>query len=180
MRVLFAALLAACHHGSAPPPPPPTCEEAAEHVRALLGRDDENARDIQRVFQIRCKDDRWPADVRACVVSTKSFKDPKHCKARLTISQRSHLDADLQNTASAERSRQYPPACRLYEELVDKMGGCDKLPQAARDAMRQGLDALKQSWTGLDDPKRFGDVAEGCKAAAEAMRQAGTSLGCQL
>lgn len=180
MRVLIAALLAACHHGSAPPPAPPSCDEAAEHVRSLLGRDDESAHDIQHVFQTRCKDDKWPADVRSCVTSTQSFKDPKHCKSRLTIAQRSHLDADLQAAAAAQRARQYPPPCVLYEELVRKMGECDKLPQSAREAMQQGLEALKQNWGGLDDPNRYRDVSEGCKVAAEAMRQAGTSLGCAL
>ena len=180
MRVLFAAMLVACHHGSTKSPPPPSCDEAAEHVRSLLGRDDASAREIQHVFQTRCRDDHWPADVRACVVSTQSFKDPKHCKARLTIAQRSHLDADLQTAAAAQRSREYPPPCVLYEELVTKMALCDKLPLSARDAMRQGLDALKQNWTGLDDPRRYKDVSEACKVAADAMRQAGTGLGCLL
>jgi hypothetical protein len=180
VRLLIVAVLAACHHGSAPPPPPPGCVEVAEHVRALLGRDDEGARDIQRVFQTRCTDDRWPADMRSCVTSTQSFKDPKHCKARLTIAQRSHLDADLQDAAAARRTRQYPPPCVLYEQLVTKMMMCDKLPATTRDAMRQGLDSLKQNWTGLDDPRRYNDVSVACKAAAEAMRQAGTSVGCLL
>lgn len=180
MRVLFAVMLAACRHGSAPPPPPPTCGETAEHVRTLLGREDQGARDIEQVFARRCKDDRWSADVRACMVSTQSFKDPKHCKARLTIAQRSHLDADLQTAAAAERARQYPAPCLLYQEIVDKMADCDKLPEAAREAMRTGLDTLKQNWTDLDDPKRYKDFSDACKAAAEAMRQAGTSLGCSL
>ena len=179
MRVVLAVMLVACRHGSAPPPPP-TCEATAEHVRTLLGRDDQNARDIQQVFATRCRDDRWAADVRACMVGTKSFKDPKHCKSRLTIAQRSHLDADLQSAAAAQRARQYPPPCVLYQDLVDKMAVCDKLPQSAREAMRTGLDALKQNWTDLDNPKRYKDVSDACKAAAEAMRQAGTSLGCPL
>jgi len=180
VRVLFVVMLAACRHGSAPPPPPPTCVETAAHVRTLLGREDQHAREIQQVFQTRCRDDQWAPDVRACMVSTQSFKDPKHCKARLSIAQRSHLDADLQAAAAAERARQYPPPCLLYQELVDKMATCDKLPPSAREAMRTGLDALKQNWTGLDDPRRYKDVSDACKAAAEAMRQAGTSLGCAL
>jgi hypothetical protein len=118
--------------------------------------------------------------VRVCMKSTQSFKDPKHCKARLTIAQRSHLDADLQTVAAAQRARQYPPPCVLYQEIVDKMAECDKLPQQARDAMRTGLDTLKQNWTDLDNPKRYKDVSDACKVAADAMRQAGTSLGCAL
>ena len=178
MRVLIAALLTACHHGSAPPPPPPSCEATAEHVRALIGRDDETARDIQQVFARRCRDDKWPDDVRACMESTKSFKDPKHCRARLTISQRSHLDASLQEAAAAERARQYPPPCLLYVELVDKMAACDRIPQATRDDMREGLERLKRNWTGLDDPRRYKEVSDGCKGVAEAMRQTGSGLGC--
>jgi hypothetical protein len=173
-------MLVACRHGSAPQSSPPTCEATAEHVRTLLGRDDQHAHDIRQVFATRCRDDRWSADVRACMVSTESFKDPKHCKARLTIAQRSHLDADLQSAAAAQRARRYPAPCVLYQEIVEKLALCDKFPQEARDAMRQGLEAFKGSWTELDDPKRYEDVTHACKTAAEALRQGATSLGCPL
>lgn len=178
MRVLIAAMLAACHHGQAPPPPPPTCAEAAEHVRALLGREDAGAREIQRVFQVRCQDDRWPGDVRSCVVSTQSFKDPKHCKARLTIAQRSHLDADLQEAAAAVRARQLPPPCVQYREIVAKVASCNRIPQDMRDAMKQGLEALEKNWTDLDNPQRYRSISDSCKAIADEVRQTVTALGC--
>jgi hypothetical protein len=70
------------------------------------------------------------------------------------------------------------PECLEYGLLIEKMSTeCDKLPQASRDALRQGYDAMKNGWatTGLsDDIKKT--MAEACKQASDALTQAGKSM----
>ncbi|MBL0215104.1 MAG: hypothetical protein IPQ07_14600 [Myxococcales bacterium] len=101
--LLVVMLMSACRHGSAPPSPP-LCTQAADHVLSLLEPKDDHARDVRGVFETRCTEDRWPVSVRTCIVGTTSLKDPKHCKARLPITVRSHLKTDLA-TAGARAKR---------------------------------------------------------------------------
>ena len=179
MRWLVVAIaVCGCHHGDAPPPAP-GCSAVADHVLSLLEPKDEHARDVRGVFQVRCEQDRWPADVRACVVGTASLKDPKHSKAKLVISERARLDADLSAAAARARDRQVPESCRTYAGILERLMSCDRMPQAARDAMHQGYETLRQSWTSLDGNARAA-ADEGCRAAADAVKQTATAMGCDL
>ncbi len=172
-------LAVGCHHGGGPSRPPPTCAETAAHVFSLLEPKDERAKDVRGVFELRCTQDRWTAEVRTCILSTISLKDPKRCKQRLPISQRSRLEADLIDARARARDGDAPPACRAYTKVVDRMMECDQLPREARDAMRQGHDIMKQQWNELEPGERSA-AEDGCKAAADAMRQAGIALGCNV
>lgn len=138
-------------------------------MRSLTSTKDES---VRTVFATRCRDDRWAADVRSCVVSTMSLKDPKHCKAKLPADARARLDADLATT----KTKAIPEACRDYARTVEKLMSCDKIPQAARDAIKQSYDSQRALWT-----KDEGDSAAGsCRPAADAMKQAAASVGCPL
>jgi hypothetical protein len=53
---------------------------------------------------------------------------------------------------------------------------CDKIPQAARNALRQSYDTQRQVWTKGAGPS---DI-EMCAPAAAAMKQAAASVGCSL
>ena len=81
----------------------------------------------------------------------------------------SSLDVDLLGTVS--------PACTEYGELIAKMATCDKLPQASRDALKQGYDALKSGWSGARSlPQAARDAMEqGCRQAVDALKQAGSA-----
>ena len=146
---------------------------------SLLEPKDDHAKDVRGVFDLRCTQDQWTPDVRACILSTVSLKDPKRCKQRLPIAKRSRLEADLSDAAARARDRDVPPACRAYTKVVDRMMECDQLPREARDAMRQGHDIMRQQWSKLEAGERSA-VEDGCKAAGEAMRQAGLALGCNV
>lgn len=146
---------------------------------SLLEPKDDHARDVRGVFETRCTEDRWPVDVRTCIVGTTSLKDPKHCKARLSIAVRSHLETDLAAAGVRARERQVPESCRAYARTVDQIMTCDQMPQAARDAMHQGYEALRAGWASLEGDARAAADA-GCKAATEAMRQAASAMGCAL
>lgn len=172
-------LAVACHHGSAGTKPPLSCAETAAHVFSLLEPKDDHAKEVRGVFELRCTQDKWTADVRSCVLSTVSLKDPKQCKQRLPISQRSRLEADLIDASARARDRDAPLACRTLTKVVDRMMNCDQIPRQARDAMRQGHDVMRQQWSKLGAGERAA-TEDGCKAAADAIRQAGMAVGCEL
>ena len=141
---------------------------------SLLEPKDDGARAVRGVFATRCREDAWAVEVRSCVVSTTSLKDPKHCKAKLSPVVRAHLDTDLASAAATGKTRDLPEACREYARMVEKIMTCDKIPQASRDSIRQSYETQRQSWT-----KGSTDV-EGCRPAAMALRQAAASVGCPM
>jgi hypothetical protein len=74
------------------------------------------------------------------------------------------------------------PECDEYIAAVEKLMTCDKIPQAARDAQKQGLDAMKQGWSTLADPNTPPEAkkaaADGCKTAVDAVKQSASAAGC--
>jgi hypothetical protein len=173
---LLVLAAGACHHGSGPPSAP-TCSQTAAHVLSLIEPKNEHAHDVQAVFERRCTEDRWAPDVRSCVVSTVSLQDPKHCKQRLPIALRSHLDADLMDAEARARERAIPASCTEFGRIAAALARCDALPQATRDAIQQGYETMRQNWT-TTDPHQRQTAEEGCKAAGDAMKQTGIGLGC--
>jgi hypothetical protein len=145
-------------------------------VLSLLEPKDDGARAVRGVFATRCRDDAWAVEVRSCVMSTASLKDPKHCKAKLPPVVRAHLETDLAAVAAAGRSKAIPEPCREYARVVEALMTCDRFPRSARDAIRQSYEMQRQLWTkGATDAS-----IEGCRPAAEAMKQAAASVGCAL
>ncbi len=71
-----------------------------------------------------------------------------------------------------------PAACLEYEQSMDRLATCDKLPRASRDALRQGFEAMRTSWGQLGSlPKSARDAMEtGCRQAVAALKQAGASI----
>jgi beta-aspartyl-peptidase (threonine type) len=69
------------------------------------------------------------------------------------------------------------PECDDYIAAVEKLGRCDKLPQAARDAMQDGVDQQRESWKHLDSEGRR-NSAQACRAGTDAIRQASSASGC--
>lgn len=72
--------------------------------------------------------------------------------------------------------------CDAYVAAMDKYQACDKVPQATRDAAKQGMDAMKQAWGNVgalpDDVKK--QTNDACKTAVDALKQGATALGCTL
>ena len=70
------------------------------------------------------------------------------------------------------------PECAAYGALIEKMSQCDQLPQASRDALKQGYDSMKSSWSSMngmsDDMKK--SMADACRQATDALTQAGRSM----
>jgi hypothetical protein len=76
------------------------------------------------------------------------------------------------------------PECDDYLKSFDKYMSCDKIPQQAKDASKQGIEQMKQGWAMLKDPnvppeakKAAGDA---CKQAVDALKQSASAMGCSL
>ena len=70
--------------------------------------------------------------------------------------------------------------CDEYIKVVEKYVSCDKIPQASRDATKQGLDTMKKGWgpSMPDDAKKA--AADACKAGTDAVKQGASAVGCAL
>ena len=72
--------------------------------------------------------------------------------------------------------------CDTYVAAMEKYLACDKVPQAARDGAKQGLDAMKGSWgdtAGMpEEAKKAANDA--CKQAVDALKQGASAMGCEI
>jgi hypothetical protein len=74
--------------------------------------------------------------------------------------------------------------CDAYLHLIDTYVACDKIPQQAKDAVRQSTQQMKQGWAMLRDPnvpveaKRA--AADACRQAIDAVKQSASAMGCAL
>ncbi len=98
------------------------------------------------------------------------------------------LMSRLSREAAACRTavrRQFAPRsgiaeCDQYIEITEWYMECDAIPQAARDGMKQGMDAMQQAWAdnqNLPDEARSA-MADGCRAAVDAIKQSAAAMGC--
>ncbi len=76
------------------------------------------------------------------------------------------------------------PECDEYLKTFDRYIACDKIPQAAIDANKEGIAQMKQGWAMLRDPnvpveakKAAGDA---CRQAVDALKQSAAAMGCSL
>jgi hypothetical protein len=172
VRLVWLFAVAACQHGGAPAPPP-TCAAAAEHVRGLLveqsSGQSEYASGVHASFLRRCTADEWSAEMRACVIATRSLRRPRRCKhTLLSAEQRGALDQEL---ATVERAQgPAPQACSDYRELIERLEACPALPAAARAALAQNYRDTTLQWrrTPPDPPS----LEAMCRSMVDGLRQA--------
>lgn len=69
------------------------------------------------------------------------------------------------------------PECDIYRQEVEKLAKCDKMPEAARKAMKDGFDQAANAWKGLPAEAKV-QAGQACKAAGDATKQAATASGC--
>lgn len=149
----------------------------ADHVHDLVEPHDDHARKVRDIFAVRCEQDGWPGEVRACVVATRSLDEPRGCKAKLTAPQRAALERELDEADRAARIAKLT-GCERYKYRIEQIMACDRLPQASRDALKQGFDAMSQSWEQMKDmPQEAREAMESaCTQGAEALEQATKDL----
>src|SRR5205823_1138721 len=74
------------------------------------------------------------------------------------------------------------PECDAYLKLFDEYIACDKIPQATRDASKQGIEAQKAAFAMLKDAPADAKqtAADTCRQSSDALQQAAAALGCPL
>jgi hypothetical protein len=178
--VWFLLVVASCGGPAAPPPktvdntPPPafTCANAA-NILVDQGTPDERLA-MRHDLEEACRSDHWPAAYIDCA----SVKNAT-CTDSRTPDQIAHANAILHPPRAA-----LPKECEDYIRAIEKLATCDKLPQASRDAMKQGLDAMKSGWDfsnlSPDDYKTAMAAARSaCAQGADAVRQGSRAAGCE-
>ena len=120
-----------------------------------------------------CTTDRWPAAYIECA-SNKSAK----CTDTRTPEQIAHATAILTPPSDLPRS------CVDYIRAMEELAKCEKIPQASRDAMLEGVAAMKTGWNFTDLPpdarKAALDAAStACAQGVEALDQGARTSGCK-
>ncbi len=184
-RLLPIVALVACHHPT-PATKTASCADVATHVQTLLApkpdpkpdaKPDDRGKRVHDIFATRCATDKWPQAALVCMANTASLHDGHHCKDQLSLDQRRTLDADLDAFDREASAARIPAACAEYKKLVDRLMRCDKMPQASRDAMKQGYDAMAISMEGTAGEQRLA-MEQGCKYATDAVRSTLANWGC--
>jgi hypothetical protein len=193
------ALLAACGGSSKPAPAPvenkPVVEAPARaktrqvqalddlaqiKVQACACTDARCANDVQATFETWAKDNEDTHGTQAQAEKAgKLAGDISECIVRAT--------GDEQPDAlTAYAASQMPLTgiveCDAYAQAMQAYIRCDKVPQSARDAARQGLDAMEAGWANAsgmpDDAKKAANDA--CKQATDALKQGAQAMGCSI
>ena len=125
-----------------------------------------------------CKTDKWSAYARGCVIAAKGDAERGWC---LDEKDWGYPAASVGAAPATARPGGTGIAeCDAYIAIVERYVVCDKIPQASRDAVRQGLDQMKAGWNpGMpDDAKKA--AADACRAGTDAVKQGATAIGCPL
>jgi hypothetical protein len=132
-------------------------------------------KDATKSFTKACKDESWTAFKRGCIVAAKSAQERSYCVEPTW----GYPPGDAVQPVSMTTSTGIPE-CDAYVETVKHYGACDKLPQAAKDAVTQSIQQMEATWNpNMDDDSKKA-AAEGCKAGNDALRDAAKQIGCTL
>jgi hypothetical protein len=61
-----------------------------------------------------------------------------------------------------------PAECNEYKASIEKLASCDKMPQQARDALKQAYDQASAGWANLPAEAKA-NLATACKAGTDAV-----------
>lgn len=144
-----------------------------------------------------CKDDKWSADALKCMDDAKTMDEMEKCESKLTPDQKKNMDkamneamgmgamdkpagGDMAGSAAAPAagsaaapaaaSGDLPAECNDYKAAIEKLASCDKMPQQARDALKNAYDQASAGWANLPAEAKA-NLATACKAGADAVTQ---------
>jgi hypothetical protein len=131
-----------------------------------------------------CTAERWSPFVRGCVVAAGSLEQRSWCID--TVSRWTYPVTPVRPATPAASTQVTSgttgiPACDAYLAGVERYLACDKIPAEAKDATREGAEAMKSAWrtTSMPDDARKA-VAEACTTALDGLRTAASTIGCPL
>jgi hypothetical protein len=143
-----------------------------------------------------CKDDKWSSDALKCMDDAKTMDEMEKCEAKLTPDQKKNMDKAMNDAmgmgggvggvhdmgdqkpvegagsaaAPAAGGGDLPAECTDYKNAIDKLSSCDKMPQQARDALKNAYDQASAGWANLPAEAKA-NLATACKAGADAVMQ---------
>jgi hypothetical protein len=157
--VVLLAMLSACQSSE------PTCAKVGERIGELMAADPQRG-ELRAAFVRRCEQDRWNAEMKSCVIRTKSLTEPQNCRTKLDAEQAKQLDTELAKLESL------PDSCAAYEQLVKSAQGCEELSAEVRAALAEQLAGHQRIWATLEDKQ---SAAGTCAAGIAALRQSAPS-----
>jgi hypothetical protein len=145
-----------------------------------------------------CKDDKWSADAIKCIDDAKTAEEMEKCEAKLTPDQKKNMDKAMNDAmgmggheekpadtaapaggsaapAAAAGGGDLPAECNDYKAAIEKLASCDKMPQQARDALKNAYDQASAGWANLPAEAKA-NLATACKAGADAVMQSAKSV----
>ena len=150
-----------------------------------------------------CKDDKWSGDALKCMDDAKDMAAMEGCEAKLTPDQKKNVDKAMNDAMgmgghdmggdkpagdkpadpaagsaaapAAGGGGDLPAECNDYKAAIEKLASCDKMPQQARDALKQAYDQASASWASLPAEAKA-NLATACKAGADAVTQSAKSV----
>jgi hypothetical protein len=108
---------------------------------------------------------------------TDKDKDKPAVEAKSTEPAKADDKAKPDPTAKADDTKKDQPAgdlpaeCAEYKAAMDKLLGCDKVPQQTRDTLKRAFDAAAGGWTNIPADGKA-TVAQACKQAIDPVKQA--------
>ncbi len=142
-----------------------------------------------------CKDDKWSADALKCMDDAKTMDAMQKCDEKLTPDQKKNMDKAMNEAMgmggggekmekptegaapagsaaapAAAGGGDLPAECNDYKAAIEKLASCDKMPQQARDALKNAYDQASAGWANLPAEAKA-NLASACKAGADAVMQ---------
>jgi hypothetical protein len=124
-----------------------------------------------------CKDETWSALVRGCVIAAKTTEERGWCLDSAVDFGRWAYPAESVRPATMASGM---PECDKYIASVEKLLVCDKFPETARDATREGIKAMREGWATATSADARMLAEDACRTANDAMAQAAEAMGCKL
>jgi hypothetical protein len=110
-----------------------------------------------------------------CKKKDEAAKDNKDTAAQKTTEGSAAAPAPATAPAAAPATGTAPAAagnlpaeCNDYKAAIDKLASCDKMPQQARDALKQAYDQASTGWASLPAEAKA-NLATACKAGTDAV-----------
>ncbi len=167
-----------------------SCEAVARHIGELARAGEDFSRlppdrqaaatktmkSLEQDFVKECQEHAWPEEILACLLHTSSADEMANCSPPQNQDHRASKPATPSNgpTGIAE--------CDEYLKEAEKFATCDKMPQEARDAQLQAIEAAKMGWASLRDPgvprEALDAAADACRQSTDALKQAWQAAGC--
>jgi len=169
-------------------------EVSKAEMSKMPGMDDKMMDKMKGIAMQHCKDDKWPDDVLKCLSDAKAMGDADTCTKKMPKDMQDKMSKDMMAAmtggagaapppppsggsdtgaapaAPAAGGGDLPKECADYKAAIDKLASCDKMPQAARDSLKQAYDQASSGWANLPAEAKAG-LATACKAGADAVMQ---------